>query len=326
MAPIGDKCLDLIRGIDRSLEVVDVSKLVTQPAYQPTTEEKPAETSLDGLMADAEILFGLRHVPDLLKKAPKLKWIQAMSAGVENILTQEIVRSEIRVTNVSGMHTVPINELVFGMMLSYAKGLPRCWQNKAGKKWERYSPELLYGKTLGVIGLGKIGMGIVRTGKFFGMRTTGVCRRGRQQARTRWLDAVYSVRDLHVALPECDYIVLALPYTQSTDKLIGEKELNCMKPGVFLVNIGRGKTVDESALIAALKEGRIGGAGLDTFEIEPLPNGSPLWDMDNVIITPHIAGAGGDYSLKATEIFCENLKRYLAGKRLINLVDKKQGY
>ncbi|MBN1189760.1 MAG: D-2-hydroxyacid dehydrogenase [Dehalococcoidales bacterium] len=326
LAPLGDECLSRISAVSPQVKVTDASGLAVQPVFQSTRKEHEVSAELDSLLSRAEVLVGLRYIPDLIARAPRLKWVQTLSAGVENILSEEMVSSTVILTNVSGIHTVQINELVFGLILGFAKHLPQCLENQRTKKWERFAPDILRGRTLGIVGLGKIGSAIARTGKFLGMRVLATRRSAKGVTHTRYADAVYPPGQIEYLLRGSDYLVLALPFTPSTEKFIGEKELSLMKSTAFLVNIGRGRIVDEEALVQALEHKRIAGAGLDTFTVEPLPPSSPLWTLPNVIITPHIAGAAEDYMLKATDVFCENIRRYLNGRRLINVVDKKLGY
>jgi D-2-hydroxyacid dehydrogenase (NADP+) len=326
LAPVDDECLRRISAVSPLVAVTDASRLAVQPAFQSTKKDHEVSSELDSLLSRAEILLGLRFIPDLIKRAPRLKWVQTMSAGVENILTPDMIDSPVILTNVSGIHTVQITEMVFGLILAHAKYLPQCLENQKEKKWERFTPVILQGKTLGIVGLGKIGSSIARMGKFLGMRVLATRRSAKEITHTRYVDSVYPSGQLDSLIKESDYIVLALPFTAQTEQIIGKEAISLMKASAFLVNIGRGKTVDEEALIKALKEKRIAGAGLDTFALEPLPPSSPLWGMPNVIITPHIAGSADDYIQKATDIFCENLKRFLNGRRLINVVNKKQGY
>jgi D-2-hydroxyacid dehydrogenase (NADP+) len=326
LAPVGDECLRRISAVSPLLKVTDASNLAVQPAFQSTRKAHEIGSELDGLLASSEIILGLRFIPGLISRAPRLKWVQTLSAGVENILSEDMINSPVILTNVSGIHTVQITELVFGLILAFAKHLPQCLDNQKESKWERFTPVILQGKTLGIVGLGKIGTGIARMGKFLGMRVLATRRSAKKILHTRYADTVYPSEQLDLLLQQSDYVVLALPYTPVTEKMIGEKELSLMKPSAFLVNIGRGKTVDEEALVKALDSKRIAGAGLDTFALEPLPSSSPLWGMPGVIITPHVAGSADDYMQKAMDIFCENLKRYINGRRLINIVDKKQGY
>ena len=179
---------------------------------------------------------------------------------------------------------------------------------------------------IGVVGLGSIGREVARLTKAFGMRVIATRRSARDTSRARYVDKLFPATQLHGLLVESDYVAVTLPLTSETREIIGEAELNAMKSTGYIINIGRGGLIDEEALIRALKEKRIAGAGLDVTAVEPLPPDSPLWDLDNVIISPHISGGMEDYIARATDVFCKNLDRYLIGKRLINIIDKKKGY
>jgi D-2-hydroxyacid dehydrogenase (NADP+) len=326
LTPVDPVNLAKMKATGSDLDIIEAAHLM--PRF-PSTGENPdpvKEKELDILLTKAEILYGFMFPGNVISRSPKLKWIQAISAGVDRTLTPEIAASAVTMTNVSGMHVVPISEWVFGLILSFAKNLGQINQNQKHKKWERYSSTVLDGKTLGILGLGNIGRRVARVGKAFGMRVVATRRHVRQTGRARDVDTVYPPEKLVQLLAESDYVVDCLPHTKETERIIGEKELRAMKANSFLVNIGRGATVDEPALIRALQEKWIAGAGLDTFQREPLPVESPLWDMPNVIVTPHTSGSTDDYMSKAADIFCENLRRYLAGKRLRNIVDKKLGY
>jgi phosphoglycerate dehydrogenase-like enzyme len=211
-------------------------------------------------------------------------------------------------------------------MLMFAKGSHICFQQKQLKQWQPFMPSVLRGKTVGIIGLGGIGREIARLSKAFGMHVMAARRTVKKSGRARNVDEAFSVRELPRLLRKSDFVVLALPLTHETHKIIGEEQLRLMKPTAYLVNIARGKVVDEPALVSALRENRIAGAALDVFEVEPLPAASPLWELSNVILTPHIAGGMDRYIEQATDIFCENLKRYLAGERLTRVVNKTKGY
>jgi phosphoglycerate dehydrogenase-like enzyme len=237
-----------------------------------------------------------------------------------------MVESPVTLTNVSGIHAIPISEFVIGLMLMFVKQAPFCFQLKCEKKWERFTPEALNSKTVGIVGLGSIGREVARLAKAFGMRVMATRRSARQVGHARYVDIMLPPEQLNRLLAESDFVVLAVPFTPETSNLIGRKELRKMRPTACLINIARGGIVDEAALVRALEEHWIAGAGLDVFATEPLPADSRLWELPNVIFSPHIAGGLGDYAVRATEIFAENLKRYLAGKRLLNVVDKKRGY
>jgi phosphoglycerate dehydrogenase-like enzyme len=179
---------------------------------------------------------------------------------------------------------------------------------------------------VGIVGLGHIGREVARLAKAFGMRVLATRRSARKSRRAKYVDHLFSPDKLRDLLSESDYVVLTLALTPETRGIIGEAELRSMKPTAYLINVARGGLVDEAALVRALEEQRIAGAGLDVFTTEPLPQDSPLWGFENVIISPHIAGGMEDYVARATAVFCENLRRYLGGRRLINVVDKGKGY
>jgi phosphoglycerate dehydrogenase-like enzyme len=267
-------------------------------------------------------------VPEnIVDLAPRLKWIQCPLAGVDQILNTSIVNSKVLITNASGIHGPAISELVLAMMLDFARNMVQCYEMKQQKDWRKISTTLLESKTLGIIGLGSIGNAVARRAKAFDMRVVGVRRSIIKVTRSRYVDAIYPREQLNKLLKESDYVVLVLPFTQETDRMIGENQLKFMKPTARLINVGRGNTVDEEALIRALELGWIAGAGLDCYSNEPLPVESKIWNLSNVIMTPKNAHGGRENTEpKIIDIFCENLKRYLDGKRLINVVNKKAGY
>ena len=249
-----------------------------------------------------------------------------MSAGVNRFLDTEMVESPVTMTSVSGIHATPISEFVLSLMLMFVKQAPLCFQMKQAKQWGRFPPAVLRSKTVGIVGLGSIGREVARLAKAFGMRVLATRRSAKQIGRARYVDIMLPSNQLRQLLADSDFVVLALPLTPETSKLIGERELQTMKPTAYLINIARGDIVDEVALVRALDEHWIAGAGLDVFATEPLPTDSRLWELPNVILSSHIAGSMEDYTARATEVFLENLRRYLDGKRLLNVVDKRKGY
>ncbi len=325
LAPIGDESLRQIAAISPRLWVIDGSHLVPKPPFLPGMRELGKGKELDTLLAEAEIILGFLP-SNTIARAPRLKWFQSLSAGIDNFLYEDVINSPVVMTNARGIQAVQIGELAFSMMLAFTKRLPQSLQNQKNRKWEPYIPDLLNGKTLGIVGFGNIGRRIAYLGKAYGMRVVAVRRTVKKVSHSRFVDIIYPREDLDQLLSDSDFIILALPYTKETDKMIGEKELSRMKPTAFLINVGRGNTLDEESLICALKEKRIDGAGLDTYNSEPLPSPSPLWELPNVILTPHVAGRTADYIEKAVGVFCDNLKRYIDGKRLKNVVNKKRGY
>jgi D-2-hydroxyacid dehydrogenase (NADP+) len=288
--------------------------------------DNSGKEELDALLAGADMIYGLIPPKDLLARAPNLKWIQMISAGVDRLRDTEVWRSRIMITGVSGIHAMPIGEFVLELMLMFAKGAPRCFQMKQKREWQRFLPTVLRGKTVGIVGLGHIGREVARLSKAFGMRVVATRRSVREPGRARYVDRLLPARQLPSLLKESDFVVISTPHTPETHHLIGERELDMMKPAAYIINIARGGIIDEEALIRALDEKRIAGAGLDVVEREPLPAESRLWDFPNVILSPHVAGGHEEYMARATELFCENLRRYLAGKRLRNIIDRKKGY
>ncbi len=322
-APLDGASLERVRRAGDGIRLLEASELLR-------AEEKgdaSARTQLDALLAEAEVIYGFRLPRNITARAPKLKWVQVMSAGVDRFLEdEEFRRSKVILTNVSGIHAVPIGEFVLGLMLMFTKQAPLCFELKQRREWRRFVPSVLHSKTVGIVGLGSIGREVARLAKAFGMTVLAVRRSAQRSGRARYVDRLLTPAQLPQLLSESDFVVLALPLTPETRELIGEAELRAMKPTAYLVNIARGEIVDEKALIRALEEGWIAGAGLDVFATEPLPADSPLWELPNVIFSPHIAGGMEDYVSRATEVFCDNLKRYLSGRRLRNVVDKTKGY
>ncbi len=281
------------------------------------------EEELDALLARAEVIYGFAPPQNVIARAPKLKWIQTMIAGVDHFLDADIVQSPVIVTTASGIHG-QVAEVTLEMMLMFAKRAPLCFQLKQAKQWQPFTPSTLRSKTVGILGLGSIGREVARLAKAFGMRVIAV--RVKQAVRARYADVILPPERLRQLLSESDFVAVTLPYTPETSGLIGEAELREMKPTAYLINVARGGIVDEDALIRALDENWIAGAGLDVFATEPLPADSRLWELPNVIFMPHVSGRRENIDVLATELFCENLGRYLSGKKLLNVVDKKRGY
>lgn len=316
------ECIQQIQGVSPTFTVKDVSALIAAELEG----DKKAKEKLDKLLIDVDVIFGLILPPDLLSRAPRLKWVQTMSAGVDRLASHEIWRSPVMITGVSGIHATPIGEFVLGFMLMFVKGAPVFFQMKQKREWARYMPTVLRGKTVGIIGLGAIGREIARLSKAFGMRVLATRRSAKKTGRARYVDTLYPPGQLKQLIAESDFVVVATPLTLETRGLIGEEELRSMKATAYIINIGRGSIIDEEALIKALDGKWIAGAGLDVTATEPLPPDSRLWDFDNVILSPHISGGMQDYIKKATGLFCENLRHYLNGEKLRNVIDKEKGY
>lgn len=301
------------------IKLVDAQAKVTV-ASQGSEEAKK-------MLQTAEIVIGQANDITYLTEAPKLKWLHITSAGA-NTLSQEMIDSDVLVTNSSGVHPIPISEHVLGLMLMLVRGLHKAVKIQyTQKKWVRniniYQPGELAGKKLLIVGMGRIGERVALLGEAFEMNVVGVVR---NPEKHQGKFTVVSVKEMDKELKNSDFVVNCLPLTPETKNIFDKNRLSKFKSNSFFVNIGRGESVDEVALIEALKNGKIKGAGLDVFATEPLPESSPLWEMENVIITPHYSGANPHYFDRVITIFCENLKAYIKKKTLPQLVDKKLGY
>lgn len=239
---------------------------------------------------------------------------------MDYITNLPLLRKEVLVTSTRGIHGPQMSEMAFLLMLALNRNFPQIIRNQDQRVWERWPGKLLYQKKVGILGVGVIGEEIARKCKAFGMTVFGI------DIVKRKVDAVdyfYGPEELLQVIQEVDYFIIVAPNTPQTQKLVGAKVFSSMKPTAFLISIGRGEIVDEEALIHALKTGQIAGAALDTFWTEPLPKDHPLWEIKNVIITPHVGGLSDIYVEQVLPIFEENLRRFLQGERrnLINLVE-----
>ncbi len=287
--PIGDELTRRIRGVTPRIDLQDGFELLAAEEGGDLSRE----AQLDALLADAEVIYGFGLPRNVLARAPRLKWVQVISAGVERYLDEEVRASRVVLTNVSGIHATPIGEFVLQLMLMFAKHAPLCFQLKQEKKWERLGTTVLRSKTVGVVGLGHIGGEVARLSKAFGMRVVATKRSATEEASADNVDLLLPPSQLPRLLSESDFVVICVPLTRETEGLIGEKELGMMKESAFIINIARGRIVDEVALVEALEQRKIAGAGLDVFATEPLPTESRLWDLPNVIIEPPYLGRHG---------------------------------
>ena len=291
-------------------------------------------------ISDADLLF-TRILPDDPSLAPRLKWVQFMWEGVDTI-SPAFRDSDIILTNASGAHAVPIAEHVFTFMLNHERKtfMYRQYQEKREWLgwWDQPKLGLLRGKTIGIIGYGRIGRAIAGIAQGFGMKILAM----KKDPSTKRSDGlqysiccdeggsipskIYGPDGLHHLLSISDHVVISLPLTAETMGIIGEAEFKNMKKDAYFINVGRGALVDEVSLIKALKEKWISGAGLDVFDKEPLSRENPLWEIENVTITPHSSVGGDPADEQVVELFCENFQRFLEGKDMINVIDKKRGY
>ena len=254
---------------------------------------------------------------------PSLKWVQICSAGFSDNITQSIVDGLVTLTNASGLHTVPIAESVLAAMLDHAKNFGQRRIDQQAHAWRRLDNDELCGRTVLIIGLGNIGKAVARLCGAFEMTVIGTKRRVETVAN---VDAVFATNELKHHLPSADYIVIAAPLTAETECLLDDEAFAVMKSSAYLINVGRGRVVEESALIAALEEQRIAGTYLDAFDHEPLGDKHPLWNMDRVFIVPHDSHSSPYIGDRMVDIFCDNLRRYVAGEPLLNICDPQKGY
>lgn len=292
----------------------------------PATREEA-----DALLPEAEVVLGFAVKPANFESAARLKWIHMTAAGIGHALFPALVESDVTVTNARGMHAVSIAEHTLGVMLAFARKLHLSRDSQSAKRWTQVGtwkdePALgqLHGATLGLVGFGHIGHEIAVRAKSFGMRVLAVRRRPSDAPAPA--DAQWGMEQLDDLLGMSDWIVICAAHTPETDRLLTAERLAGLKPGATLVNIARGAIVDEAALIEALREKRIAAAALDVMEQEPLPPESPLWTMPNVIVTSHVSGLGPRYWERSVEMFGDNLRRYVAGEPLENVVNKRAGY
>jgi phosphoglycerate dehydrogenase-like enzyme len=306
---------------------------------QCRTVEEVSEFVSDG----CDVMLTFRVPNDIATRAPGLKWIQLLSAGADHVLGGPLKGTRIPIATASGIHATPIAEYTLGSMLAYAHRIHLAIRAQVRREWMRSGAFMagvddIRGQTLGIIGYGSIGRETARLAAAFGMKVIALKRNPSERVDSGWCpsglgdpegkipEGYFGPDEREAILRESDYISVTLPLTDHTNKFIGEREFAAMKPGAYLVNIGRGAVIDEHAMATALSSAKIGGAGLDVFEHEPLEASSPLWDLENVILTPHISGANRSYMDKACELFAENLKRFAANRPLLNLIDPNLGY
>ncbi|MCF6095328.1 D-2-hydroxyacid dehydrogenase [Microaerobacter geothermalis] len=271
------------------------------------------------------VTYGEDLTEHLVLPLKQLKWVQVISAGLDKMPLSTLEKKEVWVTNVSGIHAIPMAEYTLGILIQLVRRFPVFYDLQKEKKWDRsVRVGEIYGKTIGILGTGAIGKEIARRAKAFGMRVLGLNRSGKEVSD---VDQMFSRDQIEQLLKESDFVVVITPLTKETRGLIGEKELTAMKPSAYLINIARGEVVDESALIRGLKEKKIAGAVLDVFSEEPLPKSHPFWELENCFITPHVSGRSPYYMERALDIFIKNLDLFLRGNReLINLIPKGRGY
>jgi phosphoglycerate dehydrogenase-like enzyme len=259
--------------------------------------------------------------------APKLAWVHSRNAGLDSFLFPELVESAVTLTNGSGVFSPSLGEFALAAMLYFAKDLRRMLHNQAARKWEPFDVQMISGKTVGIVGYGDIGREVAWRAKAMGMHVLALKRHPPPPGSDLSpVETIYLSAQLHEMLAACDYVVVSAPLTAETHHMIGEAEFAVMRPDAVIINVGRGPVIDEAAMTRVLAEGRIKGAGLDVFEHEPLPAESPLYAMENVLVSPHCADNTPDWLDNAMKFFLAQFERFRKGEPLLNVVDKKRGY
>ncbi len=335
------KIMTAMRLTDRQRELIQQASGGAEilEGFNPFEPDK-----MEPVLADCDIMVTFRVPENLARKAPRLRWIHLMSAGVEHALAARVFDiAQLQLTNSSGIHGTTIGEYIIGSMLAYAHQMHLPLRAQLRHEWmpNRYFMKTVFdlrGKTVGIVGYGSIGRETARLARGFGMEVFALKRNPDERADPGWCPA--GVGDPQGSIPsrwfgpeqrlelvaQSDFIVVTLPLTPDTRHFLGAREFAAARPRAYLVNVGRGEVIDQDALIAALQSGELGGAGLDVTTPEPLDAQSPLWDIENVLLTPHISGARQGYNDEACAVFVENLRRFRAGRPMLNLVDRSLGY
>jgi phosphoglycerate dehydrogenase-like enzyme len=312
---MGADAADPPPGIDTLEGIVDLRFAATREA-------------LGSSIADADVVFAWRANRELLPyvwdEARRLRWIHSASAGVDALLFTELVESDVVLTNARGVFDEAMAEYVIGILLMFAKGLAGVVERQRRREWLHRETEQLAGRHMLVVGVGSIGRAIGRAGLAMGMQVRGVGRSSRPGDDV--FGVVLGAEELLDALGWADAVVDVLPGSAGTQHIFGAEAFAAMQPSARFVNVGRGSTVDEAALVDAVRSGGIAGAALDVFEEEPLPSESPLWDLPGMIVSPHMSGDVAGWKEAGVELFIENLDRFLAGRPLRNVVDKDLGF
>jgi phosphoglycerate dehydrogenase-like enzyme len=290
---------------------------------------KTADALADAI-PQARVLFNWTgSKPDvrrILEQAPKLEWIHAMYAGLDRSLFPELIESPIPLTNGSGVFSQSLGEFVMLGILYFAKDVPRRMRAKAEHRWDVFDNVEISTQTVGIVAHGDIGRAVASRARALGMRVLATRRNVAPRPGDEHVDQVFAAADLHAMLPQCDYVAVTAPLTPETTGLIGKAEFELMKPTAVIMNVGRGPVIQEAAMIEALQTNRIRGAALDVFEVEPLPPGSPLWSLDNVLLTAHCADHVEGWVESAVVFFLQQFNRWRNGEPLRNVVDKRAGY
>ena len=327
-------CVERIRTEVPSVEVVYEPHLLPEPRYKadhignPRLLSQPDTDRWEKLLGAADVMFDFdwAHPSLMPQRCPNLRWVQATSAGIGEVVQEAgLTNAPFVVTTAAGVHAGPLSEFVVGGMLYLIKGFPLMERQKSKKHWQRYSGGELSGKRATIVSVGSVGRHVGRTLSHLGVTVTGVSRRS-DQATPDGFEAIVPVDELERALSGTDLLVICSPLTPQTRNLIGERELELLKPGAIVTNIGRGPVIDERALLRLLDTGHLAGAVLDVFEQEPLPPESPFWELPNVVVSPHSGSTTEGENNRITSLFIDNLQRFLEHRPLVNLYEADRGY
>lgn len=325
--------IDRIRGV-KGVRVTYEPDLLPRPRYvcdhvgYPLKRSPEDEHRWRGYLASAEVLFDFDYtnINDLKMLIPRVRWIQGTSTGIGQMLLRTgLIDSPITFTTARGIHAKPLADFVLMSILWFAKDGFRMVREQAQRRWIRYCGRDVRGATVGIVGFGTIGSEVARACRAMGMRVIATKRTSRTNGEDPDAELL-PLGQLHTLLSLADYFVLAVPQTSQTERLIGKDQLAVMKPDAVLINVARGAVVDEEALISALREGRLRGAALDVLAKEPPTQDNPLWDMPNVLLSPHSASTVESENAQLTDLFCENLERYIGGETLLNVFDREKLY
>lgn len=329
---IEPELVERMRAVDPGVEVLYEPDLLRKPRYaadhkgQEATRSEAEEARWRALLAKATILFDfdITHRKDLPDLIPSVRWIQATSSGIGQLVRQleyDKRMPDTVFTTARGVHAQPLAEFaVMGMLLHSRRGLDMI-REQGKHAWERFAGTDLQGRTLLIVGLGAIGTRLAKFAKVMGMEVLAIKRNPHMEVLPDGVDSVFGLDALGSVLPKADFVVMALPHTDETEGLMGARQFQALPKGAAFINVGRGASVNEPELVAALESGHLGGAYLDVFATEPLPEDSPLWDMPNVMVSPHSGSTSDRENERITDVFCENIARYRAGEPLINVLD-----
>jgi phosphoglycerate dehydrogenase-like enzyme len=281
--------------------------------------------------ADAEVIFNwsgsLSLIREVFLMSPHVRWVHSRSAGLERTLFPELIASDVVMTNGSGVFSPSLGEFALAAILYFAKDFRRMIRNQMAGAWEPFDVLPISGKTIGIVGYGDIGRAVAARVRPLGMNVLAIKRRvSKQNSADPLANQIFGAEERIGVLSRCDYIVVAAPLNAETRGLIGPAEFAAMKPGAVIINVGRGPVIEENAMIKALSEGTIKGAALDVFDEEPLPEGHPFYEMENVLLCPHCADHTPDWLDNAMRFFIDQFERFRSGEMLLNVVDKKLGY